>query len=252
MKKPQKSFFKKHLPKIIYFIVLFSFIFPMIAIILLMVRGDTSDQKIGLHSHADYLLMLVECALGLVVIHVPSILEKRLKFELPTLLYIMYLVFLYCSITLGEVRSFYYTVPHWDVFLHAFSSVMTGMFGYMLITIINRNDRILVQLSPVFVAIFAFCFSAAIGAIWEVYEFTLDGIMGLNMQKYALADGTELAGHAALGDTMKDIIVDLIGALAASAIGYLSQKSNKHWLKISLKQSSANPINRQPSAKAEE
>ena len=235
MQKPKHRFIKKHLPKIIYFIVLLSFIIPMIAIVILMIQGEASDNKIGYHSHADYLLMLVECALGLIVIHVPAILERKLKFELPTLLYVLYLIFLYCAITLGEVRSFYYLVPHWDVFLHAFSSVMTGMFGYMLIAIINRDDRIFVHLSPLFVAIFAFCFSMTIGAVWEIYEFTIDGIMELNMQKYALANGNMLSGHAALSDTMKDVIVDFIGALIASVIGYISLKSNKHWLTVSLR-----------------
>lgn len=236
MQKPRHSFMKKHMPKIVYFFVLISFIIPIITIVVLIICGETSENKIGYHSRADYLLMLVECALGLIVIHVPAILEKQLKFELPTPLYILYLIFLYCAITLGEVRSFYYLIPHWDVFLHAFSSMMTGMFGYMLITVINRDERILVRLSPLFVAVFAFCFSATIGSLWEIYEFTFDGIMGLNMQKYALADGTMLSGHAALADTMKDIIVDVLGALIASVIGYFSQRSNKHWMKISLKQ----------------
>ena len=73
-----------------------------------------------------------------------------------------------------------------------------------------------------------------IGAVWEVYEFTFDGLLGLNMQKFALADGTELSGHLALADTMKDIIVDILGAMVASAVGYISLRFDKHWLKITL------------------
>lgn len=231
----KKNRFKRLLPKILYIFVLISFIIPIITIILLKIFGKRSENAAGYHSQADYTLMLVECIIGLFVIHIPAILEKRLNFEIPTVLYVLYLVFLYCSITLGEVRSFYYLIPHWDVFLHAFSSMMTGMFGYMLISILNRDDRITVRLSPLFVAVFSFCFAVMIGTLWEIYEFTFDGILGLNMQKFALADGTVLSGHAALTDTMKDIIVDTIGALIASVIGYLSQKHNKHWLKISLK-----------------
>ena len=157
-----------------------------------------------------------------------------LGFIVPIIFIVPYLIFLYCAITLGEVRSFYYIIPHWDVFLHVFSSMMTGLFGYMLITIINRNERLVVQLSPIFVAMFAFCFSVMIGAVWEVYEFTFDGLLGLNMQKFALADGTELSGHLALTDTTKDIFVDILGALAASAVGYISLRFDKHWLKITL------------------
>ena len=67
-----------------------------------------------------------------------------------------------------------------------------------------------------FVAMFSFCFAVSIGAVWEIYEFSFDGLLGLNMQKFLLADGTPLVGRAALTDTMKDIIVDTIGALIAS------------------------------------
>lgn len=236
-----RAWLKKHFPKILYMIVMAGFILPIIFIVLMMIFGDTGSQEAGYHSQADYALMLVECVLGVVVIHIPAFLEKHLRFELPTLLYILYMVFLYCSITLGEVRSFYYTIPHWDTFLHAFSSMMTGLFGYMLVTIINRDERILVKLSPVFVAIFAFCFSVMIGSVWEVYEFTIDGLLDLNMQKHTLADGTALVGHAALVDTMKDIIVDICGALIASAIGFISLKYNRHWLSFSLKKDEKQP-----------
>ena len=66
------------------------------------------------------------------------------------------------------------------------------------------------NLSPVFIAVFAFCFALAMGAVWEIYEFTMDSVFGTNMQKYMLDNGTALIGQAALQDTMKDIIVDAI------------------------------------------
>ena len=78
------------------------------------------------------------------------------------------------------------------------------------------------NLSPFFVAFFAFCFALAAGAVWEIIEFTIDGVLGFNMQKFALQDGTRLVGRAALSDTMKDIIVDTCGALIAQAAGYLT------------------------------
>ena len=107
---------------------------------------------------------------------------------------------------------------------------MLGFFGFMFITILNRDEHTLMSLSPFFVSLFAFCFAVTIGAVWEIYEFTADGLMGFNMQKYTLADGTQLVGHAALADTMKDIIVDCIGALIATVIGYISLKKNKKWI----------------------
>ena len=213
-----------------YYIVLISFIVPIFFLIYRIATWDANNTSLGIHSREDYLLMLVQCILGVIVIHVPSFLTKKLKFELPVLLYVMYVIFLYCAIFLGEIRSFYYTVPHWDDFLHLFSSMMTGLLAALFVTILNKDDKLVFQLSPFFVALFAFAFSMAIGAIWEIYEFVGDGILGLNMQRYITVDGEILIGHEALVDTMKDIIVDLIGALIASTICYLSIKFNKGWI----------------------
>ena len=227
MKKKQTA---EKLKTSIYYIVLLSFLIPIGFLIYRIITLDGTESAAGFHSKADYVLMLVQCVLGLIVIHIPSVLARRLRFEIPGFLYTMYIIFLYCGIFLGEVRSFYYTVPHWDDFLHAFSSMMTGFFAVMVITILNRDDNLVFRISPFFVALFAFTFSVAIGALWEVYEFTGDGLLGINMQKYITADGTVLTGHAAISDTMKDIVVDMIGALVSSVIGYISVKQSQKWL----------------------
>ena len=114
------------------------------------------------------------------------------------------------------------------------SSYMAGLFGVMVIQILNRDEHIVFKLSPFFVAMFSFCFAVAIGSVWEIYEFSFDGLLGLNMQKFLLADGTPLVGRAALTDTMKDIIVDTIGAFLASCIGYFAVKHEKGWLTADL------------------
>ena len=210
-------------PKILYIVVITSFIIPVIYLtlkIILMANGIWEDPR----PISDFSLMLLECILGILAINLPSILEKRLNFEIPKLLLIFYLIFLYCAITLGEVRDFYYKIPHWDTILHAMSSLMSGSFGFMVVDILNRDKHTSMNLSPIFVALFAFCFGCTIGSLWEIYEFSFDGILGLNMQKFRLENGTELIGHAALSDTMKDIIVDSLGALIASIIGYFNLK----------------------------
>lgn len=143
---------------------------------------------------------------------------------------VLYIAFLYCAIFLGEVRSFYYAVPYWDTILHTMSGAMLGALGFSMIAIFNNAERIPLNLSPVFIAVFAFCFALAMGAVWEIYEFTMDSVFGTNMQKYMLDNGTALIGQAALQDTMKDIIVDAIGALVMSTIGYISLKYKKGWV----------------------
>ena len=220
---------KNRLGRILYFWVNLSFLVPIVYLILRLIFGGGSSNEAGYHSDSDYLLMLMQCILGLVTIHLPSILERRLRFELPGLLYGFYIVFLYCAIFLGEVRSFYYLFPRWDSILHFFSSMMTGFFGLMVVTILNRDRHVSMNLSPLLVCLFAFCFSVTIGSLWEIYEFLGDGLFGLNMQKFMTAQGELLVGHDALRDTMKDIIVDVLGALLASVIGMISIRRGTRW-----------------------
>lgn len=222
--------------RIMYFLTLFSFILPIVFIIFRMIflSDAANENEAGFHSRADYILMIVECLLGCLVINIPTLLSKKFRFEIPALLYTLYIIFLYCAIFLGEVRSFYYVIPGWDNILHTMSSMMTGFFGLMVVYILNRDEHIVVKLSPFFISMFAFSFALTIGSLWEIYEFTFDGLLGLNMQKFITADGVVLTGHDALRDTMKDIIVDTLGALTSSVIGYFAIKYEKSWFKPKL------------------
>ena len=217
---------KYKLRQILYYVVLVSFLLPIVylTVLIAIYNPETATRP-----RSDYSLMLVQCVLGVLVIHIPALFIHRFQIDIPVVLHIMYIVFLYCAIFLGEIASFYYRVPHWDDILHAMSSVMTGFFAYMLIAILNHGVRIRMALSPVFVALFAFCFSVTIGTVWEIYEFTADFALGLNMQKFITSSGEVLVGQAALADTMMDLIIDSIGALAASLIGLLSLH-RKGWI----------------------
>lgn len=174
---------------------------------------------------SDYVLMLFQCILGLVVMSIPSFLERKWRIDIPNYMYIMYFIFLFCAIYLGEVRRFYYVIPYWDIILHAFSGAMLGALGFTLVSIFNDAMKVKLSLSPGFVAFFAFCFALASGAVWEIYEFVMDGIIRTNMQKFLLADGSALVGRAALADTMEDLIVDCLSALVVTATGYLVLKN---------------------------
>lgn len=178
----------------------------------------------------DYVLMLAQCVLGVFALALPSILRRRVQLVIPSNMLLLYAVFLYCAIYLGEVRSFYYNVRNWDTILHTFSGAMLGALGFSFITFLNKTDRVPMNLSPVFVATFAFCFAVTLGVIWEIYEFTADGILHTNMQKFGLEDGTPFPGRLAVMDTMKDLIVDTIGAAVMSVAGYISLKYQKGWV----------------------
>ena len=179
-----------------------------------------------MHGQSDYVLMFIQCLLGLVVLSLPSILQRKLHMTIPNFIYIRYYIFLYCAIILGEVMNFYYVIPHWDIILHFFSGAMLGALGFILVSQLNDSEKIRVSLSPAFIALFAFCFALSCGAVWEVYEFVFDGVLGLNMQKFITASGETLTGHLALRDTMTDLIVDAAAAALIACIGYARLKAD--------------------------
>ncbi|MGM9665270.1 MAG: hypothetical protein ACI3XX_01885 [Eubacteriales bacterium] len=223
--------YKTHdkLRKVLYWIVMSSFIVSLIYVPLRVIFDEYY------RTHTQYGLMIFQCVLGMVVINLPNILTKKLKWHIPTLFYVLYMLFLYLSIFVGEVAKFYYKVHLWDDLLHLSSSMMLAMLGFSLVDILNEKNTY-VKLSPFFVSLFACTFSLSMGAIWEIFEFTFDHFLGFNMQKYAVesSDGvtilSDLVGHAALSDTMTDIIIDFTGAVVISVIGYISVKRKKNWL----------------------
>lgn len=180
-----------------------------------------SDEA-GERVQADYALMIIQCAGGLVVMFLPAFIERRFSIRVSAGMQIAYFAFLFAAIYLGEVRSFYYRVPYWDSILHFFSGAMLGVVGFLLVRLLNDTEDSQVNLSPEFVAFFAFCFAVTCGVVWEIYEFTIDGLAGTNMQRMITDTGQTLAGRDALTDTMKDLIVDTIAAASVTLLGYLS------------------------------
>lgn len=192
-----------------------------------MAPAEPLDDQMYEKVKADYLLMFVQCLLGTVVMMLPSVLARRFKVVVPNAIVILYFVFLYCAIYLGEMHNFYYVVPHWDTILHAFSGAMLGALGFILVDLLNQDQHIRVSLSPFFVAVFAFCFALTVGALWEIYEFSFDALLGLNMQKHTTEAGVALVGTKALADTMKDIIVDALAALGVAVFGYITERKRR-------------------------
>ncbi|SHH01189.1 hypothetical protein SAMN02745245_00328 [Anaerosphaera aminiphila DSM 21120] len=176
---------------------------------------------------SDYVLMILQCLVGMVIIFLPSRVEKKYGIDIPDIMEIIYFIFLFCAIYLGEVRNFYYKVPYWDVILHVFSAIMLGALGFVIVDFFNNYNKLHLNLSPFFVSLFAFCFALTCGVVWEIYEYLADHILRTNMQKFMTASGEILCGHAALGDTMKDIIVDFIGALFIVVIGFIHLKKEE-------------------------
>ena len=110
------------------------------------------------------------------------------------------------TVFLGEVFDFYERYWWWDTVMHGGSAVGFGLIGFVLVFMMFQGDRFAAP--PFALAVFAFCFAIAIGTGWEVFEFAMDQLFGLNMQKSGLMD------------TMGDLIVDAFGALLGASAGY--------------------------------
>ena len=233
-----KTFEDRH-PKLERFLFNFVNLTLWASVVILTVLIITAPSEVSnemavahpeVHPKSYYVLMYVESILGCIVITIPGRVEKKFHVHIPSHMMIPFVIFLYCAIFLGEVRSYYYRFVGWDTVLHFFSAGMLAPLAYSIVSILNRSDQVPVSLSPGFLALFAFCFAVAAGAIWEIYEFTGDSLLGMNMQKWRTEAGVPLVGQAALADTMKDIIVDVLGAGIISLSGYFSMKREKNWL----------------------
>ena len=201
------------------------------------------------------------CGLTLVLLILPSILTRKLQIELPSTLEIIILLFIFAAEILGEINSFYVRVPNWDTMLHTLNGFLCAAVGFALVDMLNRSDVFSFKLSPIYLAIVAFCFSMTVGVLWEFFEYGVDCFLGFDMQKDAVvsqigsvmldpqnsnkvvtirdiadviivhSDGTQQAlgvgGYLDIGinDTMKDLIVNFIGAVVFSVIGFFYVKA---------------------------
>ncbi|MBQ3259373.1 MAG: hypothetical protein IJA68_02535 [Clostridia bacterium] len=214
----------------VFLCVLFTLLGSLIWVAVTMAGAPYETAEAHARVKSDYVLMLLQCAVGILAMGFPTLLRRRWGLVIPSRMMILYAVFLYASIYLGEVRNFYYRIPHWDNILHGFSGLMLGALAFSVIQLLNKSDRVPVTLSPLFVAVFTFCFAVTVGVAWEVYEFAADGLLGTNMQKFGPWDGAAFSGRAALHDTMADLILDALGGLIMALVGYVSLKFQKGWV----------------------
>lgn len=160
-------------------------------------------------------------ALTLFLTFYPNILERRFRVYLPSPIQIIITLFIFAAQYLGEINNFYERFWWWDIMLHTTSGFVLGIIGFMFVYLLNKNYDTNVTLSPFFIALFAFCFAVMIGTLWEIYEFSMDRLVGFNMQRF------RGPGEDGLVDTMVDLIVDSAGAFIISILGYLTIKENK-------------------------
>lgn len=191
------------------------------------------------------------CILTLFLLLLPSFIQLQLKIELPTTLEIIILLFIFAAEILGEIQAYYIKIPNWDTILHTMNGFLMAAIGFSLADILNREEKMKFELSPIFMSIVAFCFSMTVGVIWEFFEYGMDRFFKLDMQKDTVVQSISsvmldptggnvptalrniqdvavngqslgIGGYLDIGlyDTMNDLWVNFLGAVVFSIIGF--------------------------------
>lgn len=136
----------------------------------------------------------------------PVVFSERYEIRLPPTFFVAISLFVFGTLFLGEVADFYNRFWWWDILLHGASAIGFGVVGFLFVFYLFEGDKYAAP--PWALGMFAFCFALAMGAVWEIFEFGMDLLFALNMQK------------SGLFDTMTDLIVDAVGALIGAVSGF--------------------------------
>ena len=198
------------------------------------------------------------CLLALLLFTLPTIVQKTLKFELPNTFEAIVYFFIFAAEILGDVNRFYVTVPHFDTILHTMTGFLSAAVGFALVDLLDRKSK-KIELTPILIVVVAFCFSMTIGVLWEFFEYTGDQLFIADMQKDTIVtnfstskidesrrvyitdvvetqiktkDGkvyTINNGYIDIGinDTMKDLFVNMIGAIVFCIFGVAYLKNER-------------------------
>lgn len=226
---------------------------PVLAVMYIVLRVLVIGIMIAQFFNRNYLDVVI-CIYTLVLFMIPSFVEKRIKIDVPDTLEVIILLFIFAAEILGELQAYYINVPHWDTMLHTVNGFLCAAIGFSMIDILNRSDRINFYVSPLFAAVVSFTFSMTIGVLWEFIEFGVDRFFMTDMQKdtvvetiksvYLNPDGLNIpvvidvdsvvvngevwniGGYLDIGliDTMKDLLVNFVGAIIFSIIGFFYVK----------------------------
>ena len=197
------------------------------------------------------------CVLSLILFLLPAFIEKRFRVQIPTLMEMVILLFIFGAEILGELQNYYTQYPYWDTMLHTTNGFVCAAFGFSLIDILTRNRQEKFRLSPLYVSLVAFCFSMTVGVLWEFFEYGMDVLFLTDMQKDTVlnslasvalssdgsivvlqdisavaVNGQELSvvGYLDIGlhDPMADLFVNFSGAVVFSVLGYFYIRHRGH------------------------
>lgn len=183
-------------------------------LIVLVISGLGVIFNEDVSAKSEYLFTCWQSAKFLIISCLPFFL-KKLKLDIPDAVYIVFLLYIVAHFICGEILDFYVKLKWWDSFLHLTSGMAIALLSFSFINLLNNNTDNF-KMNILFSAFFAFSMTVMIGAMWEIIEFASDSWFNTNMQRAYVSTvngrGAPLVGQAALNDTMKDIILDTIGA----------------------------------------
>jgi len=183
---------------------------------LILVLRIVVGLAIFLATYEQRWMVVFVSSLTFVLTFMPRLLEHKYNFDIPPEFEMVMVLFIYASIFLGEVHGYYTRFWWWDAILHAGSALVLGFTGFLILYVLYRTGKF--KASFRVLALFSFCFAFALGAFWEIFEFFMDSVFGLNMQKNGIVD------------TMEDLMVDAIGAGIASISGYIYLKKKESFI----------------------
>lgn len=194
---------------------------------------------IGLVAHSGRYDRLPMAIATLFMLLLPRLTERLFRVRVVLPLKILMLLYAMGPM-LGQCWQLYYTLNWWDKLLHTLGGVMFALVGVLLLKKFSGAKEI----TPLFAAVFALCFSMAISMAWEFCEFGADQLFGMDMQhdtivsgvhSYLLGeetgvtgvvenitqvvvDGRVFPGYIDIGliDTMTDMLLETLGALAVA------------------------------------
>ena len=148
----------------------------------------------------------------------PEVMLRRSGIHIPPEFQLIAALFVFLSLFLGSARDFYYRFWWWDIVLHTGSGFLFGVVGWIVLFLLIRTDRLPRAIGPGLVCVFGVTFAVTLGVLWEIFEFIVDSLWPeVNMMSH----------ETGVADTMQDLIVDTIGAVAVGLMGWAYAKTGR-------------------------
>lgn len=180
---------------------------------------------------SGYTTEFLEAMFGIIFTHLWDLFQwlggKTFITLVPHRVQTMLNVLLCFGIVVGTTVNKFTTFEHIDIPEHFMAGYIATAGSYELAVIIQSRQPKDKKISPALAAMFSLAFGVMLLTGWEFYEFTMDRLYGLNLQRsfYYTESG--------LIDTMVDLIVGAAGCLtgmfitAFSKAGMLKKRGRK-------------------------